>query len=41
MQIEYALTIDPAQKICIALSHPGDKNKNVARVGIGFPPISR
>jgi hypothetical protein len=25
--------IDPAQKICNALSHPGDKNKGVARVG--------
>jgi hypothetical protein len=25
--------IDPAQKICIVLSHPSDKNKCVARVG--------
>jgi lipid A disaccharide synthetase len=25
--------VDPAQRICIALSHPGDKNKDVARVG--------
>jgi hypothetical protein len=25
--------IDPAQKICNALSHPSDKNKGVARVG--------
>jgi len=25
--------IDPAQKICIVLSHPRDKNKDVARVG--------
>jgi hypothetical protein len=25
--------IDPAQKICNALSHPSDKNKDVARVG--------
>jgi hypothetical protein len=25
--------IDPAQKICIGLPHPSDKNKGVARVG--------
>jgi hypothetical protein len=25
--------IDPAQKICIMLTHPGDKNKDVARAG--------
>jgi hypothetical protein len=25
--------IDPVQKICIVLAHPGDKNNGVARVG--------
>jgi hypothetical protein len=27
------LIIDPAQKNCIVLPHPSDKNKSVARVG--------